>query len=174
MFRFNSLLPNDISINSIHKVNGDSHARFSASLRSYEYRIGAKKNPFGHDIEYTFRNKLDMDAMNKASGFLLNTLDFESFSRVNTDVNNFLCTVSRAEWQQHNDTLTFYVSANRFLRGMVRALVGTLLDVGLAKISIEKFEDIIKSRDRKMAGDSAPARGLFLTEVLYPKETFID
>ena len=173
LFKFNSMLPADISIKSIHRVTDEAHARFDATKRSYEYKIGSAKNPFHDDLEYTFNAELDIDAMNEASQLLLGTNDFESFSKVHTEVNNFLCSISRAEWKLDNELLTFYVSANRFLRGMVRTMVGTLLDVGMSRTSLLEFNAIIKSKDRTKAGRAVPAKGLFLSEVIYPVEIYI-
>ena len=172
--RLNALLPGDISIGSIKKVREDAHARFDAVKRKYAYRISRRKNPFLKDLCYHFYLPLDVDKMNLAASQLLLHDDFQSFSKVKTDAFTYLCDISQAEWVEENEMLIFYVSANRFLRGMVRALVGTLLDVGQGKISLEAFESIIASKDRKQAGRAAPPQGLFLTEVTYPNDIFIN
>jgi tRNA pseudouridine38-40 synthase len=173
MRRLNAFLPGDISIGSIRKVRDDAHARFDAVKRKYTYRISRRKNPFLKDLCYHFYLPLDVDKMNLAASRLLLHDDFQSFSKVKTDTFTYLCDISLAEWTEENEMLVFYVSANRFLRGMVRALVGTLLDVGQGNISLETFDSIIASKDRKQAGRAAPPQGLFLTEVTYPKDIFI-
>lgn len=171
--RLNAFLPGDISIGSIRKVRDDAHARFDAVRRKYAYRICRRKNPFLKDLCYHFYLPLDVDKMNLAAAKLLLHDDFQSFSKVKTDTFTYLCDISLAEWVEENEMLIFYVSANRFLRGMVRALVGTLLEVGRGHISLEEFEGIIASKDRRKAGRAAPPQGLFLTEVIYPEDIFI-
>jgi tRNA pseudouridine38-40 synthase len=174
LYKFNRMLPPDICINIIHPVIDEANARFDAISRSYEYRIINKKNPFFQDLYYHFYKELDVDKMNKAAAILLKKHNFESFSKVKTEVNHFLCSITRAEWIRNNENLTFFVSADRFLRGMVRALVGTLLNVGLGRISVNDFEAIIDSKDRKKAGRAAPASGLFYTNVVYPDHIFLN
>ena len=168
--RLNSFLPEDIVILNIFEVAEKSHTRFHAISRSYEYRIYLGRNPFLLDTTWQiYRNKLDVDKMNAAAKLLLNHVDFKCFSKT-ADVNTYICDVTFAAWKQTDNLLTFHISANRFLRNMVRAIVGTLIDVGLSKISIEDFKKIMDSRSRSEAGFSVPARGLFLTHVEYPKE----
>ncbi len=167
-YSLNSLLPWDMAIRNLFPVADTLHARFEATFRRYEYRLTRHKNPFLPHEAYLFRPDLDLGAMNKAAALLLQYDDFESFSKVHTDVRTFLCTISRAEWEQQEGLLVFTVQANRFLRGMVRALVGTLLDVGTGKKSVDDFEKIIQAKDRSHAGAQAPAQGLFLVEVGYP------
>lgn len=174
MRRLNTFLPADISIGSIREVRMDAHARFDALQRKYVYRISRRKNPFLKDLCYHFYLPLDVDKMNLAASRLLLYNDFQSFSKVKTDTFTYLCDIKLAEWVEENEMLIFYVSANRFLRGMVRALVGTLLEVGRGNISLEGFEAIIASKDRKKAGRAAPPQGLFLAEVRYPKDIFIN
>lgn len=173
LHRLNAFLPGDISIGSIRRVRDDAHARFDAVRRKYAYRISRRKNPFLKDLCYHFYLPLDVDKMNLAASRLLLHEDFQSFSKVKTDTFTYLCDIGMAEWVEENGMLVFYVSANRFLRGMVRALVGTLMEVGRGRVSLEAFEDIIASKDRKQAGRSAPPQGLFLTEVTYPEDIFI-
>ncbi len=175
VYRLNSLLASDLAIKAIFPVADDVHARFAATHRRYEYRIIRQKNPFFIHEAYIFRPDLDLEAMNAAAAFLLIHKDFESFSKVHTDVKTFLCDITQAEWQQKNvetlhatSLLTFTVQSNRFLRGMVRGLVGTLLEVGTKKRSIPDFEKIILAKNRQVAGPQAPAQGLFLVEVGYP------
>ena len=173
-YKLNSFLPFDISINSIKKVTPEAHARFDAIERKYEYRIITVKSPFLKNQAYYYNKLLDLPTMNEAASLLVGSeKDFECFSKVKTEVNNFNCTIRTAEWVGSNSHYTFHISANRFLRGMVRAIVGTLMEVGCGKLSAVEFSDIIKSKDRKRAGRSVPAEGLFLTQVTYPKSTFI-
>lgn len=173
VYRLNSFLPKDISIENIVPVSADAHARFHASEREYEYIISLKKDPFSQGFTYLLYQKPNVDAMNEAAETLLNYQDFQCFSRTNTDVKTYHCNVQKAYWILENDRLIFTITANRFLRNMVRAIVGTLLDVGYAKTSLEEFHAIIASKNRVNAGSSAPANGLYLTKVLYPKEIFI-
>ncbi len=172
-FKLNSLLPADISIHRIQPVKEDASARFDAVSRTYEYHIHLHKNPFLQETSYYFRGNPDLQAMNKAAETLLLVDDFESFSRVKTEVNHFLCDVQKAEWTSRDTSLIFHITANRFLRGMVRAITGTLLDVGLGRTSQQDFARIIEAKDRKGAGRSVPALGLILTAVRYPEDIFL-
>ena len=168
VFKLNSILPNDICIKNIFLVADEKHARFDALERSYEYRIWLGRNPFLLDFSWQIHSQQpDIDLMNKAAKLLLQYKDFESFSKVKTDVYTFNCNVTKALWVKEENLLTFHISANRFLRNMVRAIVGTLLDVGLGKITIEDFKNIIESKNRSNAGLSVPAKGLFLTHIKY-------
>ena len=168
IFKFNSVLPEDVVIHNLEKVSEDKHARFDALSRSYEYKIWLGRNPFLLDSTWQIHyQKLDVDAMNAAALILLEYENFQAFSKVKTEVKTFNCDVTEAMWIQKGDELTFHISANRFLRNMVRAIVGTLVDVGKGKINKEDFRNIILSRDRSNAGLSVPAKGLFLTEILY-------
>ena len=173
MKRINAFLPPDISILSIKRVKEDAHARFDATQRRYAYRICRFKNPFLRDLSYHFYLPLDIEKMNRAAALLLLHKDFQSFSKTKSDTRTYFCEITQAHWVWENDMLVFYVSANRFLRGMVRAMVGTLLDVGEGKTSMEAFEKIIKSKNRQAAGRAAPPQGLFLTQVEYPNDIFI-
>ncbi len=172
IFKLNSILPVDISANSLRAVKYDAHTRFDAIERAYEYYINKQKSPFSVGLSYYFKYDLNVELMNQAAKELIGEQDFESFSKVKTEVNNFICTIVKAEWRTENDKLVFHVKANRFLRGMVRALVGTLLDVGQGKLTVEEFVNIIKAKDRKVAGRAVPAHGLFLTAVNYPEEIY--
>ncbi len=168
IYKFNSVLPEDIVIYNIEKVADDKHARFDALSRSYEYRIWLGRNPFMLDNTWQiYHQKLDVAAMNEAALILLEYENFQAFSKVKTDVRTFNCDVTEAKWIQNGNELTFHISANRFLRNMVRAIVGTLVDVGKHKITKEDFRNIILSRDRSNAGLSVPAKGLFLTKITY-------
>ena len=173
--RLNSFLPNDIAVQSILPVNEDAHARFDAIMRSYEYLLISQKNPFLEDFAYRFQRDLSVSEMNSASKFLIGKHDFQCFSRVKTDVKNYECDISKARWikVRDSDILKFEIASNRFLRGMVRAVVGTLLDIGQGKKQKEDIIRIIESKDRKAAGRAVPAKGLYLTKVVYPKSVFI-
>jgi tRNA pseudouridine38-40 synthase len=174
-YKLNSLLPKDIVILNILKVIEDAHARFNAVSRSYQYKIYFGKNPFLIDTTWQIINKkLNVDLMNEAAKILLTYTNFKCFSRSNTDVRTYNCDVTKAIWVQENKSLIFHITADRFLRNMVRAVVGTLIEVGTGKTTLEEFKIIIESKDRKNAGPSAPAQGLFLTEVNYPKNIFIN
>lgn len=173
--KFNSLLHPDIIIKNIYPVANDFHARFEAIARSYEYRIALERTPFLQKLCYFSHKIYNIDLMNEACKILIETEDFQSFSKVHTDVPHFLCTIQEAYWESIINTnygnipiLVFHITANRFLRGMVRALVGTLLEVGLGKISLADLEKIIVSKDRSKASSAVPAEGLFLTQVKYP------
>ena len=168
VFKFNSVLPEDIVVHALKKVNDDAHARFDAVSRSYQYKIWLGRNPFLLDSTWQIHyQKLDVNAMNEAATLLLEYENFQAFSKVKTEVKTFNCDVTEAIWVQNGKELTFHISANRFLRNMVRAIVGTLVDVGKHKISKEEFKNIIVSRDRSNAGLSVPAKGLYLTEITY-------
>lgn len=166
----NSFLPKDISINNIYKVNLDSHARFDALSREYEYKISLIKNVFNNNRCYYIKNNLDIKLMNDACKILLNYTNFKCFSKTKTDVKTYNCDLKYAKWKLNDNELIFTIKANRFLRNMVRAIVGTLIHVGLKKVSLQDFEKIIISQDRTKAGPSAPAHALYLTNISYPKE----
>lgn len=167
-YRLNSILPNDIVVKEVVAVDTEKHARFDAEKRSYEYRIWLGRNPFLLDFSWQIHHqKIDVQAMNDAAKMLLEYTDFECFSKVKTEVHTFNCTITNAVWKQHKNELTFHISANRFLRNMVRAIVGTLLEIGTGKITKNDFKKIIESKNRSNAGLSVPAKGLFLTEVIY-------
>ncbi len=170
IYKLNSFLNQDIAIHDIFPVRKDMHARFSAISRTYEYRIHQNKNPFLNDVSYYIFEKLDFSAMNSAAKLLFDYSDFTSFSKLHTDTKTNLCKIHRAEWIERNEQHVFIIEADRFLRNMVRAITGTLLDVGRHKINIDDFEDIIKIKNRSSAGVSVPARGLFLTRITYPED----
>ncbi len=174
VYKLNSVLPHDIVIENIVKTTDDVHARFDAISRSYEYRIFLGRNPFLIETTWQLNNKkLNIVKMNEAADILLTYTNFKCFSRTNSNVKTFNCDVRKAEWILTNKMLIFHITADRFLRNMVRAIVGTLIDVGTEKINLEDFKQIIESKDRCNAGTSAPAQGLFLTQVDYPKAIFI-
>jgi tRNA pseudouridine38-40 synthase len=174
MHRINSFLPRDIAIRSIRQVKPDASARYSAIERMYEYHITRVKDPMLTGLALHYFKPLNVENMNKAAALLRGAHDFEAFSKVKTDVNHFLCTIKAAYWKQSGNRLVFTIRANRFLRGMVRAIVGTLLDVGTGKISVSDFQDIVTSKDRKKAGANVDPHGLYLVQVKYPKSIFID
>lgn len=166
--KLNSFLPKDIAILNIHKVHDEAHARFDATKRTYEYHIHTKKDAFESDDSWYNQNDLNLDKMNDACKILFNYIDFECFSKVHTDVNTFNCKIFEANWTKNDNRLVFTISADRFLRNMVRAIVGTMVNIGLEKVSLQDFIQIIESKDRKKAGFSVPAHGLYLTKVEYP------
>lgn len=169
--RLNAFLPEDIVVKTVFLVGDEHHARFDALSRSYEYRILLGRDPFLTDMTWQIHHrKLDIDAMNKAATLLPAYTDFKCFSKSNTDVKTYNCKIEKAQWMQNGNMLTFYITADRFLRNMVRAIVGTLIDVGLHKTSIEDFMRIIESRNRSEAGLSVPPQGLFLSRIVYPDE----
>lgn len=172
IYRVNKMLSADIVLSDFRKVDRKAHARFDAISRSYEYKISRHKNPFGPDLVYHFNFNLDFDSMNQAAAIMKEYTDFESFSKVKTDVFTFNCKISQAEWkpviEQVNEEWVFHVSANRFLRGMVRAIVGTLLEVGLGRMSCSEFRQVIEAKERTAAGRAVPAHALYLTQVAYP------
>jgi len=166
--QLNSFLPNDISVRNIFRVNDDVHARFSALSRTYLYVLINKKDPFMQKRAYLLKNKLDIKKMNEACKHLLSNDDFKSFSKSKTDVNTYICDIQEASWTQVDDnTFVFKIKANRFLRNMVRAIVGTLIEVGQNIITIDQFNNVILSKNRSKAGYSVPAYGLYLTDVEY-------
>jgi tRNA pseudouridine38-40 synthase len=173
IFKLNSFLPKDISVQHIFVVKADAHARFDALSRTYNYKISLKKDVFNSDGSYYLKHQLDIDKMNEAAKVLFDYRNFKCFSRSNTDVKTYHCTIMMAEWRSQNNQLIFTIKADRFLRNMVRAIVGTILDVGLGKTTIEEFHGIIKSEDRTKAGASVPAHGLYLSIIEYPKSIFI-
>lgn len=174
VFKLNSFLNEDVSVNSIVPVKDTVSARFEASSRKYHYHLHQAKNPFKKGFSYCFKPELDIAEINKACEIINAWQNFECFSKVHTEVNHFNCEIFHAEWSQQGSEQLFVISANRFLRGMVRAIVGTLIDVGLGKTSLEDFKSILISNDRSKAGRAVPAEGLYLQEVIYPKDVYLD
>lgn len=170
--RLNALLPDAIAVQSIVEVHDKAHARFDAVERTYEYWIVQDKNPFYSDFAYYIKHPLKIEAMNEAAAILLEFEDFQCFSKSNTDVKTYRCDIRKACWKLHHDKLIFTITADRFLRNMVRAVVGTLLQVGLERWTVADVKRIINSGDRSQAGPSVPAKGLYLTSVRYPENTF--
>lgn len=173
MTNLNSLLPNDIAIHSIRQVKPDAHARFDAISRRYEYHIIFNKDPFLNNQACRLHSSLNIDAMNNASKTLFDYTDFTSFSKLHTDVKTNNCTIMHAKWQQNGNRLVFSIEANRFLRNMVRAIVGTLLQVGSGKTTVDEFRNIIESKNRCKAGHSVPACGLYFIHATYPSDIYI-
>jgi tRNA pseudouridine38-40 synthase len=173
VFKLNGFLPRDIVIFGIIPVKPNAHARFSAVSRTYKYIISMRKNPFLEGFAYYLYGSIDIESMNKGAQILLDTKDFTSFSKVDTDTKTNICTVHHARWTKEADEIIFTIVANRFLRNMVRAIVGTLLELGRNRITIEEFKEIIESRNRSSAGGSVPACGLYLAEIEYPPEIYL-
>jgi len=164
----NALLPHDIAAKRLIPVPPDAHARFDATQRSYEYHIHFEKDPFLNNFSWMLRNKPDVTLMNEAAKIIVEYTDFSCFSKSHTQVKTNNCKITRAEWVESEGKLIFHISADRFLRNMVRAIVGTLLMVGNKEIAPEEVRQIIESKNRSNAGTSVPACGLYLTEVRYP------
>lgn len=164
----NAILPKDIAAKRIFKVEDSAHARFDATLRTYEYLIHFNKDPFKDGFSWELRNIPDLDLMNKAAKLLMNYTDFSCFSKSNTQVKTNNCKIDDAYWTENQQGIIFRISADRFLRNMVRAIVGTLIMVGKKEIRPEKVNDIVESKNRSNAGTSVPACGLYLTEIKYP------
>ena len=173
VYKLNQFLPEDISVNSIRRVKDDAHARFDALSRTYEYFINTKKTPFGNEFHYNFDQSLDIKVMKEATKLLVQYDDFECFSKSRTDVKTFICNISFADWTLIDNGYKFTITANRFLRNMVRAIVGTMIDIGSKKKFLDDLTKIIESKDRSLAGFSVPAKGLFLTEIEYPKNIYL-
>jgi len=173
IFRLNSFLPRDIAVNNLLAVQEEAHARFNATQRTYEYHIVTKKSPFHLGLAHRVHTSPNVELMNKAANILFEYNDFQCFSRSKTNVKTYNCVIIQAVWEEKGDLLTFTIAADRFLRNMVRAIIGTLLNVGYGKITLEEFHQIIQSKDRKNAGKSAPAHGLYLTKVSYPEHIFL-
>lgn len=169
-FQLNGILPPDIAVKKIFKVNPDDHARFSALSRTYEYYISRMKNPFRREFEHLYLGKIDMESMNKACKVLYKHTDFTSFSKLHSQTGSNNCKIYEARWDelQYGAKLVFTIKADRFLRNMVRAIVGTLLQIGTGKIKAGSLDSIILQKDRSASGPSVPAKGLILKDIEYP------
>lgn len=167
VYRLNAFLPEDIAVQRIFEVPDDAHARFDALERTYAYWIVQEKNPFLTDAAHFIKHSLDTTKMNQAAELLVAHHDFQCFSKSNTDVKTYRCDIKKAVWEVKGNTLVFTVTADRFLRNMVRAIVGTLLEVGSGRWSLDDVKTILKSGDRAKAGPSVPAKGLYLTQINY-------
>jgi len=173
-YRLNRILPREIAVNNVLRVTNDAHARFSATSRTYRYYITEQKDPFRYKYRLQVPYSLDFPAMNKAAKTLLGTHDFDCFAKAHPDTKTSICTVTNAEWQKDEDReWHFEITANRFLRNMVRAIVGTLLDVGKGKMAPQDILTILDSRSRSEAGESVKGEALFLTNVTYPCDIFL-
>jgi len=173
-YKLNGFLPPSIAITKIIPVTKGAHARFDAIHRSYIYRVSPTKNPFTQERAFYYKIPLDIKRMQEASNILLTYSDFECFSRSNTDVNTYLCDIKEASWSIIDNEYHFTIIADRFLRNMVRAIVGTLIEIGQGKKPVSWMHEVIKGKNRSLAGASAPAHGLYLTDIGYPKHIFID
>jgi len=172
-YKLNAILPKDIVINDCQQVKNEAHARFDATERAYAYHIRTRRSPFGANESLFVPYDLDLDLMNQAAKTLIGEQDFESFSRVKTEVNHFICDIRNAHWERNGNELVFHVVADRFLRGMIRALVGTLIEVGRGKLTVDEFVGIREAKDRQKAGKAASPDGLYLSKVSYPSEIYI-
>jgi len=173
LFGLNSFLPPEVAINHIARVRPDASARYSAISRTYIYRILRKKDPFLADTGWCYTGMLDIESMNLAAHILMEYSDFASFCRSNSDVKTTICRISEAGWSQSSHIIEFKITADRFLRNMVRAIAGTMIEIGQGKTSTDEFRTIIEAGDRTRAGQSAPAHGLLLSDIKYPPEIFI-
>ena len=173
VFRLNQYLPADISVSSLKKVLPDANARYSAISRTYKYYISRIKDPFFDKSSWYVHGEVDVPAMNLACEILYNHTDFTSFSKLHSGAKSNICKIYTAVWEESNNRLVFTIKADRFLRNMVRAIVGTMIEIGFGKIDLKEFEEIIFAKDRCKAGKSAPAKGLFLMDIEYPAEIFI-
>jgi tRNA pseudouridine38-40 synthase len=170
--KLNRLLPVDIAIEKIVPVRRDAHARFDARFRTYYYYVTTRKDPFQNEFVCRLYGSLDFEAMNESCRLLYRYTDFTSFSKLHTDVKTNNCCVIYAGWEREGELWKFTITADRFLRNMVRAIVGTLFDVGRGKQTVEDFKTIIEAKDRGCAGTSAPAHALFLADIVYPEDVF--
>ena len=168
IYNLNAILPNAIVVNGIYIVPADAHSRFDAVKRSYIYKIHTQKSPFLEGRSWYYPFPIDINALQLAANTLLLHKDFESFSKKNTTVNTFDCTITKAEWTQEGSILQFNIDSNRFLRGMIRGLVGTMLQVGRGQINLDRFEEIIRLKNEQNVDFSTPAHGLYLSNIEYP------
>ena len=171
--KLNSILPNDIVVFKVVEVKPEAHARFDAISRKYEYHVITAKNAFKTELAARVSGNLDFEAMNRTASVLKDYRDFTSFSKLHTDVKTNNCCITHAEWTQQGDEWIFTIQADRFLRNMVRAIVGTLFEVGRGRISLNEFKAIIEAKNRCKAGTSVPAHGLYLVDILYPSDLFV-
>ena len=172
--KLNGILPQDIAVHRIVPVKADAHARFDATARTYKYYVTLNKSAVNRNYSWFLPNEPDFEMMNRAAEILMKTVDFTSFSKLHTDTRTNDCHVTEAGWEMLPDgRWVFTITADRFLRNMVRAIVGTLMEVGRGRLTIDGFQRIIDSKDRCSAGDSAPAQGLFLYKIVYPDNLFV-
>lgn len=171
--KLNRILPWEIAIHRLVEVKSEAHARFDATSRLYRYYVTTEKDPFQHPFKYKIRHQPDLDAMNTCAKLLFEYIDFTSFSKLHTDVKTNNCKIMQAEWMRQGNEYIFTIRANRFLRNMVRSIVGTLLEAGSGKLDAEDMRHIIEAKNRSKAGTSAPGHALFLEDITYPPEIFI-
>lgn len=170
--KLNRLLPPDIAVYGVRRVKPEAHARFDATSRTYKYYIHTRKDPFRRGYSWRIFQPLDFERMNEAAQTLFDYTDFTSFSKLHTDVKTNNCRIYKAGWEREGDVWVFTIQADRFLRNMVRAIVGTLLEVGRGKLTVDGFRQVIEAKDRGRAGTSAPGYALYLVDVTYPEELF--
>ena len=168
LYQLNAILPVDVAIHKLHKMHEEAHARFDAIARTYQYFIHHEKNPFVNEYSWYRSFELDLEKMNEACKLLYSYNDFSCFSKSRHQQKTNVCNIEHALWTKNEDQLLFTITANRFLRGMVRAVVGTMMQIGTNQISVDEFEKVLQSKDRREAGASVPAHGLFLTRIVYP------
>lgn len=172
-YKLNAILPHEMAVNSIRAVRPDAHVRFSATERCYRYRLHDRKDPFLNHVSYFYPYPLDLEAMEASTQTLLGRQDFRSFAKRNSQVHTFYCEIHEARWTPMEHGLAFQIRGNRFLRGMVRGLVGTLLRVGRGQLSPQDFQHILEQGDMQKVDFAVPGRGLTLWEVLYPDDVFL-
>lgn len=168
VYNLNAILPNSIVVKAIYEVPSTAHCRFDATTRSYIYKLHTQKDPFLEGRSWYYPFPIDFNLLNQATQTLLNFTHYESFSKKNTSVNTFECSVSKALWQVEGSNMHFHIDSNRFLRGMIRGLVGTLLQVGRGQITVDEWMDIVASNNEQRVDFSTPAYGLYLSAIQYP------
>jgi len=173
IYKLNAILPHDIAIHEINAVKENAHARFDAKSRTYQYIISKHKDAFNYELSWLRYGRLNLELMNKACKILIDNKDFTSFAKLHTDNKTNNCVIKTAFWKEDDKTIIFEITADRFLRNMVRSIVGTMVSIGLERISLSDFKNIIESKNRNNAGVSAPASGLFLKKIVYPKEIYL-
>lgn len=170
IYKTNAILPQDIAVKDVYPVNADAHARYSALSRTYKYFISRVKDPFHLDDSWFNPVALDLNLLNQAAAEIMKFHDFKSFAKVDSDVKSHECTIFDASWTLEDERYIFTITANRFLRNMVRAIVGTLIDIGRGKTTVDHLHRIVEGRDRCLAGFSVPAKGLILYDIVYPEQ----
>lgn len=176
VYKLNLILPHDVAVQEVRRVRADAHARFDAVEREYTYYLSQRKNPFRRHSAWQYYVPLDMERMNEAARALVEWEDFTSFAKLNSNNKTNICHVTRAEWQrsaEDEELLIFTIRADRFLRNMIRAIVGTLVDVGRGRYTVEEFRDILHSLDLSRSSAGAPAVGLFLSDVQYDESIYV-
>ncbi len=172
VYKLNRIVGKDVVVHSVQEVDVETHCRFHATSRTYHYFLKSEKNPFLSEFSYRLLYEVDIEQMNKAAELLFDYTDFTSFSKLHTDTKTNNCTIMHVRWERQSDGAVFIIKADRFLRNMVRAIVGTLLEVGRGKLTLEQFKTVIESKDRGQAGTSVPGQALFLVDIEYPPNLF--